>query len=286
MEPHQRRKLEAAYPKLTERQEAFSDVGKAFEVRSNILDLYKDQQAALDAQIPAGPEWIEAYRKLNERKAGALAEWERQSPDAAGNQARDLESSDPNKRARAEFYAAFDKAKNSFGGINVEELSQVLRAAESTWTASQKAYVDRNTGLSSSARVTEWRSAQDTLKDYWRITDQVWGLLREQPEYATYNSLDAYIVSVSKRLRQMGLPEETVELRISKLPIISHMERAVNDLRKKLRLASPKVDQALMKWYGYTAVDRTKKVPETVLSTLTPGKLGRGLEVGTLSGGR
>ena len=285
LEPFQRRKLEQAYPKLTERPEAFTDIDKAFETRSSILDLYNEQQVALDKQIPVGPEWVEAYRKLSERKAGALAEWERQSPDAAANQTSNLESTDPNKRARAQYYSSFDQAKTSFGGLDIEKLSTILRGLEVSWTASQKSYVDRNTGLPASARVVEWRKAQDSLRPYWEITDQVWDLLREQPEYAVYGSLDEYIQSVAARLRQMGLPEENVELRISKLPVVSHMERAVNDLRRKFRAANPQADAALVKWYGYSPITttRSKKTSGTVLPTLSLDKLTASLGIGALS---
>jgi hypothetical protein len=284
LEPSQRRNLEQAFPKLTDRPEAFTSIGKAFEARRTIIELYDQQQAALDSSFPPGYEWVEAYRDLNQRKAGALFQWEQQNLEAVQSQNRDLNSDNPDERARAQYYASFDQARTSYGDLDVEKLSNILNALETSWTPSQKGYVERNTGLSNSPRVREWRAAQKVLQPYWEITDQVWGLLREQPEYATYSSLDEYIRAKAEELRRAGLPEDIVQLRISKLPIASQVERAVNDLRRRLRTIEPSIDALLVKWYGLTPIAAQGKSSsrETVLTT-SLGLSSRRGRVGALS---
>ena len=237
--------------KLT-KPDATTEVGKAFQQRREIGDRYKQMAAELDAAIPPGPDWREAYQQLQQRKAGEYMQWEARYPELAGGIGRDPR--DPQEKALTDYYQAFKDSTTSWGALDPEVLSRNLDTLEGSWSPGQATYVERNTGLSASKTTQEYRAAQKTLRDYWGIQDLVWDKMRKVSTYSKYESLDEYLAAKSDELKRMGLTDPQIQDRLQGLPIVKEVTRAIAELRVRYRRVHPDVDAALVKWYGATPI--------------------------------
>ena len=81
---------------------------------------------------------------------------------------------DPNKRALVEYYTMFDNAKRQSQVIDWDKVEQLENQLRASWTPSQEAFVDRNTGITEwGVLVQEYVDAQKILKEsgYWDLED-------------------------------------------------------------------------------------------------------------------
>lgn len=246
LEPFQQRELERRIPELAQRPEATSETGKALAERRAITEHFKGQQRALDEGLPPGLKWREAYKELKKREAGAYEDWERRNPKALS----DRKPGSANDEAIDDYYRAFKEAKTPWGELDVDLLDQKLGVLETSWTPEQKAYVERNTGLTDSPTIKAYREAQKVLAPYWEIKDQIWQKLRERPEFAQYKSQEDYQRAKQQELVERGLAPDQVVMMTLRDPVVSEVERAVQELRLRYRAAHPEADEALATWYG------------------------------------
>ena len=98
--------------------------------------------------------------------------------------------------------------------------------------------------------IKQARQVRRTLEPYFAVEDEVWDKIQSRPEFAGYESLDAYVEAKADALRQAGVPEGQLSRRLQQLPIVQQVQRAVSEIRRRKRAASPEIDAALVDWYG------------------------------------
>jgi H2-forming N5,N10-methylenetetrahydromethanopterin dehydrogenase-like enzyme len=97
---------------------------------------------------------------------------------------------------------------------------------------------------------------KETLAPYYAIEDQVWERIRERPEFAEYETLDAYVEAMEAELIRAGASQMEIIQRLERLPVLSAVDSAVRRLRERYRRANPEVDRVLVRWYGARPVTR------------------------------
>ena len=249
LEPHQIDQLQRAHPEELAKIEPTTDAGKAFQQRQAITVRYKAEQEKLDAALPMGRDWIDAYQELNQRKGGEFRQWQEAHPKLAAG-ANQAASKDPNKRALAEYYQSFDDASDATGKLDIRRLTLIQQQLEGKWTADQKAFIQRNIGLNDTPMVKAYKADQKVLKEYWQVEDQVWDKVRQVPQYSPYATFDDFYNAQKLALLEQGLSPREVDIRLDNHPIVRQMSRAISTLHKKLRLSNRNLDQTLLKW-GY-----------------------------------
>lgn len=227
-----------------------SDIGLQYASRDEMLANYQASQVQLDDALPAGPAWIEAHRRLNIMKSAAIEEWERDNTEASEEQRR--EPRNEGEEALGQYFEAFNTSKTAWGDLDLELLSMRLNQLEAQWTPSQKAYIERNTGVRDTPLEKEYKNAQKVLKPYWKIADDVWSRLQSRfpDKYAKFGDIDEWLKSQTDMLMRRGMNEEDAFKRASSNLTVRHYQDAVSKLRLKLRISSPSVQAELFKWYG------------------------------------
>ncbi|KKN50781.1 hypothetical protein LCGC14_0629510 [marine sediment metagenome] len=77
---------------------------------------------------------------------------------------------DPNDRALAEYYLAFDQATTASGRVDWDRLDEIMERYENFWSAEQKNFVERNTGLTTHPPlIQEYLRAKKQLNPYWEL---------------------------------------------------------------------------------------------------------------------
>ena len=257
LEPYQKQELLDADPDLNyESQQA------AWAERANLRTYYTDQQEMLDEALELdevnAKGWRESYDDLRNREYGAFEEWERTYPDEA-KRLVSRTSPDANYRALAEYYDAFRNSRTSWGALDNEKLDIALSKLEESWTSSQAAFVERNTGIYGTPKVKEYKQDQKKLRPYWELRDQVWAKMQEAyPKIARYSSPLEYEHAMTRKMKLEGQDPLLVQMRISKLPILVYLDRIVSTLRERYRIAHPDVDALLLKW-GYTTTLKSQR---------------------------
>lgn len=249
----ERFKLEKDHPEELVRPEPRTERGKALAARREIGARFEELQKQVDQQFGPGPDWIEAYKNLKDQQSGAYQQWEADYPEVHG-WLQTLEPEDSNEQALAEYRKAFQTSRTSWGELDPELLGQVLNRLEREWTPEQKKFIEQETGLRDTPTVRAYKAAQDTLRPYWEIEDQVWEQIRRRPEFARYASLDEFVRSSSEELLLMGVPEQELYYRLNQIPLLGRISQVVSELRYQYRLRHPDVDRLLVEWYGNTPI--------------------------------
>lgn len=251
LEPYQRAQLKTDHPEELAQAEATSPIGQAFDARSQLLAKFNSNQQIIDQQIPPGPAWAEAHRRLNIMKGAAIDQWEQDNPEAAKQLLQ--EPSSPGEAAIAQYFTAFDNSKTPWGDLDNELLAINLNKVQSTWTPDQLAYVQRNTGFNDTPEVKDWKAAQQVLAPYWQISDTIWTKLQTQfpSQYGQYAGLDDFVSAQVQIMEGRGMTEQQASLRVAALPIVQHYNDAVSRVRLQYRVSHPAVQTELSKWYGY-----------------------------------
>lgn len=102
------------------------------------------------------------------------------------------------------------------------------------------------------------RAVKRTLEPYFAAEDQVWDKIQDRPEFAGYDTLDAFIDAKAESLRKAGVPEGQVAARLQQLPIVKQVQRAVSEIRRRYRMSDPEIDAALVDWYGAAPLQRQR----------------------------
>lgn len=245
LEPYQKDQLTKDYDlNLT----PTTELAKAFANRKAITERFATKQAELDASLPVGPDWIKAHQDLDRERAGAFEEWAKEHPEAA-----DLSrtTKNPADKVRQDYLAIFATAAKE--DWTPDERSQALTDFQANLTAPQKAYLDRNLGLSDTPRVKEYQKAQTTLRPYWGIADTLWDRIKTRlPNSTQAQSLQEYQNQMVQEMQSRGVPDQVITRSIQSNPVFRQMTTALAELRTRYRRVHPDVDKALVTWYGYT----------------------------------
>ena len=238
-DPAQMDEMNQRYPEIAERI-LKSGRGKFGEARRQWADIdvanfAREEALAQEFQsgITTGESFRDAYSSLQERrrseKAGVnaglgLFQEEQDLPD------------DPNERALAEYYRAQEGAVRESGIYDFEEAEKSIADLDATWTAEQKAYIDRNTGRSTHPPlIQEFRDDVVFLKPFWDIRDKVIDGLSpgDRDAWDSYNRDEITRKELSGTVS--GILDHIKELQNAW--IFDHAE-------------TPRVDLALLRW-GY-----------------------------------
>uniref|UniRef100_A0A6M3J3A2 Large polyvalent protein associated domain-containing protein n=1 Tax=viral metagenome TaxID=1070528 RepID=A0A6M3J3A2_9ZZZZ len=177
-------------------------------------------------------EFRDQYRKIQSDRSLAKSE---NLPDEYKNE-NELPK-DPNKRALAEYYQAFDKATTKSGRLDWNLLDKIMAGLNSGWTPEQKSYIEENTGLREHPPlIAEYRKDMELLADYWNV-----------PE----NDVKSGPRSLMQVARESGT---------GKAPL-----RSQADTRIAMRKADPAIDAALVRWYGYKPVNSTAVATKSLM---------------------
>ena len=251
LEPYQKQDLLEANPDLGYRSQQ-----AAWEERAELREYYTDNQEMLDKALELGEmtpeEWRRSYSDLRNREFGALEQWEERHPDEAEDLLRE-DSDDPNYRALGQYYQAFRDSRTPWGGLDSESLDIRMAELESSWTSSQSAFVERNTGIYGTPKVKEYKQDQKKLRPYWELQEEVWAKMQEAyPKLRPYRGLTDYMNAMAQEMNLSALAPEAIQQRVEQLPIVVYLRRVVKALRERHRLAHPAIDALLLKW-GYTS---------------------------------
>ena len=143
---------------------------------------------------------------------------------------------DPNDRALAQYYNAFDRATRGSGILDFETLETDMQRLEIEWIPEQKAYVDRNTGLAEHPPlIQQYRNDRETLEQYWEVG-------RNYIEPERFEGIwQAYLD---------GNDTKKDQLREQHGGFISFMVSRQRADRVRLRFEEPSIEVALVRW-GY-----------------------------------
>jgi hypothetical protein len=146
--------------------------------------------------------------------------------------------SDMGKRALVQYYDVFDSARLPGGQVNWEVVDEEMARLEGSWTRSQKAYVDRNTGLTEHVPlVQQLYDDKETLRPYWDIADD---LLTEEARKDPYlRQFRGY-----SDLQRMAERDEDAAY------YLRLIDRVKDKERRYYRDEHPEADAILVKWYG------------------------------------
>ena len=113
----------------------------------------------------------EIFRKqVQSIQANAAIERAQVDRDFALFKERGTLPSDPSKRALVEYYNVFSKARLPGGGLDFDTLDSEMASLEKGWTPAQKAYVERNIGLTEhSPEVRRVLAAGKLISGYYDI---------------------------------------------------------------------------------------------------------------------
>lgn len=107
----------------------------------------------------------------------------------------------------------------------------------------------------------QFREAQERLRPFWDLEAEVWSRLRVAYDvlrpYASVKELEK---AKAAELVKLGYPQEEVQWRLNRVPIISDVRGVISQARFNYRLEHPEVDALLVKWYGNTPAAQQVKV--------------------------
>lgn len=254
LEPYQKEEMKRANSKL-----AYKAQQAAWAERAELREAYAAQQEMLDEALALEEvtprEWRESYNDIRGRESGAFDEWERRHSDEAKDLIRE-DSKDPNYRALAQYYEAFRASRTPWGDLDSDTLDILMDQLESSWSPSQQAFVERNTGIYGTSKVQEYKRDQRKLRPYWELHEQTWQKIQQAyPKLMPYRSALDYIDAMGQKMTGSS---ESIQQRLAALPIITYYERLLSTLRERYRRAHPEVDAILLKW-GYVSVPITQR---------------------------
>ena len=154
---------------------------------------------------------------------------------------------------RQQFFKIFDRA--NMENWSPDELSEVLADFEGSLTPGQAAYLARNTGMSDTPRVKEYRAAQKVLRPYFDISREVWDRLSTKlPDAERYGSAQDYTNGMIMEMQDAGVPDAIIARRVQTNPVIKEITRTTRLLHERYREQHPDVDAELVRWYGAKAI--------------------------------
>lgn len=156
--------------------------------------------------------------------------------------------SDPLQRALTEYYQAHDDARTPSGRYDFEKAQSNMDRLNGSWTPEQKAYVERNTGLTKHPpEIQKFLKDQETLKPYWELRDKV---AAEFPLFA--QAKDAY--------EKLPPGDPGRKKYATKTRYFDNILERKRDTMRYANRGNNDVEKALMTWYRdrYTPIQIKK----------------------------
>jgi len=257
LSPEQKLIVEAQEPlksELQQRQETALERGsEGARVRQEFEKITKDRlkkERALDAELESGKIDGPVYReRFDDIQAESAAERAKIDEVFQAFKRDGVLPEAPWDRALAQYYDAWEKARTESGILDYERLDTEFARLEAEWTDMQKEYVEKNTGLAEhSAKGDQLRRDKEILRQgvdgepsYWEIGE----------DFFFADAMDTL------HWQQWLRAHNTLKRKLEEdFPIINVGKKKQRELRKDMRARYPRVDNAIVRWYGGTATER------------------------------
>ncbi len=215
------------------------------------------EQLEDDRRLSSGtvsmPTWKEGLRTREHayfvRREQILADF--------GLQFKDKEAPSGSVNAALEAYFEVDAEKyvNPYtGGVNWSEFFDEREEALDRLTSTERKSVMEYIRRYQTPTVRSFRDAQDELRPFWGVGEDVWGGIRSSnPEvFGNFPTLDSYKAGKYTALVAMGISPEEAFYQVDRLPEVKSVKSMVDEARFQYRLENPDTDALLIKW-GYAS---------------------------------
>jgi hypothetical protein len=248
----------AAQAKVEEEKQRHGGEG-ARKSLSSALQGFTSEQEKADTTITDNSKWRDDHSDRQMRRAGAIAEWERENPDAARRIAADeAKITDPfalpadasPDTVLAAYHKVFALHKTPTGGVDDRDTLTVdLDRFEAALTPSQSASLEENTGTNKTDKEKEYLVATRMIEPYWEIEDNLWQSLildnpKALPKLKAFDTYRAYLDDAQVRAAAKGLAPAYAYTD----PVAKEFEKRMTVYSQAYLLHNPEVDAERVIW--------------------------------------